>query len=277
MHRASRKYLRFCIRDHVFQFRALPFGLTTSPYVFTQLMTAIAIHLRKRAITLVSISGRLVSKKSESSNPSKGQTVYPSIDHVLGTHDNREKSELIPAQTFVFIGIEFLTVENIVRIPLDKVQSVLEFLNWFLKQSSVSARVFLSLLGWLNATAQFVILGRLHLRPLQMALFTQWKPHVLPLTHKIMVSHQIKHHLKWWTNKDRFIQGVPVKPVQEMPTLFTDAIVLGWGAHLEPEGLLFQGVWTKRPIPTPYQCPRNDGYFHGSGKSTSCNRKEHIV
>ena len=38
-------------------------GLTTSPYVFTQLMTAIAIHLRKRAIT-VSISGRLVSKKS---------------------------------------------------------------------------------------------------------------------------------------------------------------------------------------------------------------------
>ena len=37
MHRASWKYLRFCIRDQVFQFRALPFWLTTSPYVFTQL------------------------------------------------------------------------------------------------------------------------------------------------------------------------------------------------------------------------------------------------
>ena len=194
----------------------------------------------------VSISGRLVSKKSESSNPSKGQTVYPSIDHVLGLGlvIFREKSELNPAQTFVFIRMEFLTVENIVRIPLDKVQSVLEFLNWFLKQSSVSARVFLSLLGQLNATAQFVILGRLHLCPLQMALFAQWKPHVLPLTHKILISHQIKHHLKWWTNRDWFIQGVPVKPVQETHTLLTDASVSSLGAHLEPEGLLFHGVWT---------------------------------
>ena len=52
MHRASRKYLQFCIQDQVFQFRALPFGLTASPSVFTKLMTAIAIHLRKRAITL---------------------------------------------------------------------------------------------------------------------------------------------------------------------------------------------------------------------------------
>ena len=140
--------------------------------------------------------------------------------------------------------MEFLAVENIVRIPLDKVQSVLEFLNWFLKQSSVSARVFLSLLGQLNATAQFVILGRLHLCPLQIALFAQWKPHVLPLTHKILISYQIKHHLKWWTNRDRFIQGVPLKPVQETHTLFTDASVSSWGAHLELEGLLFHGVWT---------------------------------
>ena len=77
-----------------------------------------------------------------------------------------------------------------------------------------------------------------------MALFTQWKPHVLPLTHKILISHKIKQHLKWWTNRDRFIQGVPLKPVQETHTLFTDASVSGWGAHLEPEGLLFHGVWT---------------------------------
>ena len=132
-------------------------------------------------------------------------------------------------------------MENIVRILLDKIESVLEFLTWFLKQSSVSARVFLSLLGRLNATAQYVILGRLHLCPLQIALFTQWKPHVLPLTHKILISHQIKLRLKWWTNRDWFIQGVPLKPAQETPTLFSDA---RWGAHLVLDRLLFHGVWT---------------------------------
>ena len=77
-----------------------------------------------------------------------------------------------------------------------------------------------------------------------MALFAQWKPHVLPLTHKILISHQIKHHLKWRINRDQFIQGVLLKPVQETHTLFTDASVSGWGAYLEPEGLLFHGVWT---------------------------------
>ena len=39
----------------------------------------------------------------------------------LGPIISREKSELIPAQTFVFIGMEILTAENIVRMPLDKV------------------------------------------------------------------------------------------------------------------------------------------------------------
>ena len=75
-------------------------------------------------------------------------------------------------------------------------------------------------------------------------MFAWWKPRVLPLTHKILISHQIKHHLKWWTNRDRFIQDVPLKPVQETHTLFTDASVSGWGAHLDSKRLLFHGVWT---------------------------------
>ena len=34
----------------------------------------------------------------------------------------------------------------------------------------------------------------------QMALFAQWK-HVLSLTHKILISNQIKYHLIWWTSR----------------------------------------------------------------------------
>ena len=52
IHVTSRKYLRFCLKGRVFQFRALPFGLATSPFVFTRLMVAIATHLRVRAIIL---------------------------------------------------------------------------------------------------------------------------------------------------------------------------------------------------------------------------------
>ena len=52
IHYRSRKYLRFTLRGRVFQFKALPFGLSTSPFVFTRLMIVIATFLRRRAITL---------------------------------------------------------------------------------------------------------------------------------------------------------------------------------------------------------------------------------
>ena len=40
----SRKYLCFVIGDKVFQFRALPFGLSTTPLVLTRVMNVIAAH-----------------------------------------------------------------------------------------------------------------------------------------------------------------------------------------------------------------------------------------
>ena len=52
IHHRSRKFLRFTLRGQVYQFKALPFGLSTSPFVFTCLMEVIATFLRRRAITL---------------------------------------------------------------------------------------------------------------------------------------------------------------------------------------------------------------------------------
>ena len=48
----SRKYLRFVFEHQVFQFTALLFGMSRSPWIFTQLMNVIAAHLRLRAVPL---------------------------------------------------------------------------------------------------------------------------------------------------------------------------------------------------------------------------------
>ena len=114
----------------------------------------------------------------------------------------------------------------------------------FSQKTSVSAREFLSLLGQLNAAADLVILGRLHLRPLQRSLHNQWQPQKLPLCHQIRMT-KILQHLKWWLQEDRYRQGIPLKIDPPSHTIFTDASLSGWGAHVEPEGLLFHGVWTE--------------------------------
>ena len=145
----------------------------------------------------------------------------------LGLIINQEKSELISSQNFIFIGMEFVTQDNTVRVPWDRVQDILCLVSWFQKQVAVTARMFLSLLGKLSASVQFVVLGRLHLRPLQMALFAQWKPHVLPLEHKIFVTEQIKHHLGGWLDRDIFIRGVVLKQSSPAHTVVTDASCSG--------------------------------------------------
>ena len=141
--------------------------------------------------------------------------------------------------------MEFLTQTNIVRVPHPRVLKILEAVKLFSQKSTVSARDFLSLLGQLGAAADFVMLGLLRLRPLQMALLSQWRPHLMPLDQRIGLTTDILHHLKWWQQEDLYLQGVLLKVDHPSHTMFTDASHTGWGAHLEPEGLLYHGVWTE--------------------------------
>ena len=140
--------------DQVFQFLALPFGMSLSPWIFTELMDVIAVHLRQCAISL--FDDWLIRLLSH--------TIYClQTVQSLGLIPNLKKSDLIPAQKFTFIGMEFLTQQNIVSVPADHMDSLLLTIKLFLSQTQVSAQTFLSLLGKLSAAADFVFLGRLHL------------------------------------------------------------------------------------------------------------------
>ena len=90
---------------------------------------------------------------------------------------------------------------------------------------------------------QTVLLGRLHLRPLQMCLLSVWRPHILPLNHQIMISTMIGFHLNWWMDTSRFALGTVLHPPYPNVFLFMDASYYGWGAHLEPMRLSFHGRW----------------------------------
>ena len=52
IHKDSRKYLRFLFQGQVYHFRALPFGLSSAPWLFTQVMGEIKIIAHLRGIQL---------------------------------------------------------------------------------------------------------------------------------------------------------------------------------------------------------------------------------
>ena len=245
IHYRSRKFLRFTLRGRVYKFKALPFGLSTSPFVFTRLMEVIATFLRRRAITLHPYLDDWLARNQNRQRLLEHRQFILALINSLGLIINYEKSDLVPAQVFTFIGMEFLTHTNIVRVPQSRQMKILETVRMFSQKTSVSARDFLSLLGQLNAAADLVMLGRLHLRLLQVSLRNQWRPQNLPYSHQIRMTSEILYHLKWWLQEDRYHQGIPLKIDPPSHTIFTDASLSGWGAHVEPEGLLFHGLWTE--------------------------------
>ena len=245
IHRQSRKYLRFLHQDQVYHFSALPFGMSLSPLIFSKLMDVIAAFLRQRAISVFPYLDDWLIKNLIHNRLITQTRICIQTIQSLGFLPNLKKSDLFPAQKFTFIGMEILTQQNLVRVPADRVQNLILTIKKIMSAKHVSARTFLSLLGKLSAAADLVLLGRLHLRPLQMCLLSVWKPHILPLDHPISTNGMIRSHLQWWINPIRFETGTSIHPPDPEFFLYTDASHYGWGAHLEPTTLSFHGCWTE--------------------------------
>ena len=118
----SRKYLRFVHEDQIFQFMALPFGMPKS-VDFHHIDGA--AHLRQRTISVFPYLDDWLIKQLIH-NRLLYQTKYcPQLIESLDFIPNLKKSELIPAQNFTFIGMEFLTQQNLVRVPTERVQTLI--------------------------------------------------------------------------------------------------------------------------------------------------------
>ena len=104
--------------------------------------------------------------------------------------------------------------------------------------------LFLSLLGKLSAAADFVLLGRLHLRPLQLSFVCLETSYF---------SSRSSSYDKWYNSisltmvdKPQSVrEGTTIHPPDPKFFLYTDASHFGRGAHLEPTALSFHGRWTE--------------------------------
>ena len=104
IHGSSRKLLRFMSEGKVYQFRALCFGLSTAPQVFTRVFAAVSAWAHSRGIRLRYLDDWLVLSSSEKKAK---QAVQPllSLCHTLGIVINEKKSDLIPSQTAKYLGM----------------------------------------------------------------------------------------------------------------------------------------------------------------------------
>ena len=171
----SRKYLRFHVQGRTYQFKALPFGLSTAPMEFTVLAKEVKLMAIHKGIRIHQyLDDWLVRARSQETCLHHTQILVKMCQD-LGWLVNLEKSELEPKQVFDFVGYQFDLRSGRVRPTPDRWQSLQDKIQVLLSLPACPVRQFMSLIGLLTATEKQVHLGRLHMRPLQWHLKNNWR------------------------------------------------------------------------------------------------------
>ena len=245
VHPSYRKYLRIFYRGKVFQFRALPFGLSTAPYLFTKIMSEVKAIVHLQGIQLFLYLDDWLVHVDTYLRGAEQSLYMTNLCQELGLLINLKKSELEPVQSFDFIGAHFNLLSERVSPKEENLIKLRDKIKPFLYSLLASAKEFQSLLGKMAAQFRFIQNARLFMRPIQWHMKLNWDqtegdPHEL-----ISISPQVKACLKWWLKQINNPQGVPLQPPTFQTHMFTDASEKGWGAHvLSVQDIKFQGLWS---------------------------------
>ena len=241
-----RKYLRFCVQGVHYQFRAMPFGITVAPRVFTKLMAAVGGHLRSQQIHIFMYLDDWLVKNQirELLLHQLNQTLQLLVD--LGLIINLDKCHLVPSQIITYLGAVFNLNKGLVLPSENRFLAINQAIADIIYNRQCPASHFLRLLGLMASCIDTVPYGRLHMRPIQIYLLYFWRPHIDGLHFKIPVFPILATHLMWWQQERNIFRGVPLQGYPHNKVLWKDASKWGWGAHLGTHQVA--GQWPKELI-----------------------------
>ena len=111
----SRKYLRFHIKRQTFQFTALPFGLSTAPLEFTKVVKEVKLMAQAWGIRIHQYLDDWLLRAPCQEMCLRHTRTLLDLCRSLGWVVNMDKSELIPQQTFDFVGYHFDLSQGLVK------------------------------------------------------------------------------------------------------------------------------------------------------------------
>ena len=115
-----RKFLGFCLGTKMYCFKALPFGLNIAPCVFTRLTNVVVTRLRAMCVWAVAYLDDWLIWASTPEECSHVGEVAQGLLKTMGFWVNIQKSRLLPAQQFEWLGVDWDTQSIQLSIPVIK-------------------------------------------------------------------------------------------------------------------------------------------------------------
>ena len=237
--------LRFMKSGKVYQYQALPNGISCAPKQFTRLMKPVYASLHMLGHTL---SGYI------DDSILMGDTFTECENNVLDTvnlmtevgfiiHEN--KSVFIPTQRITFLGNDIDSVAMIVSLPANKVaklvQACIELYNKEIEVIRQVARV----LGLMVSSFSAVQFGPLHYREIERAKILALHENAGDYDSNMLVTSEMREELIWWidylpSQKRDICHGNAKKVIT------CDASGSGWGAVCED--IEIGGRWSSTEV-----------------------------
>lgn len=149
--KSHRKFLRFVVNTQIYEFICLPFGLSSSPLVFTKIMKLVMNNLRSRGfVSVIYLDDTLCMGENRSTCQSNIQTtceLLEALDFVI----NEKKSKLQPERTLKYLGFILDSKKMSVELPLIKKSYLFTQICSALNKKSCSIRDFIRFIGLLVA------------------------------------------------------------------------------------------------------------------------------
>ena len=246
IHETSRKYLRFMFNGQIFQFKALCFGLSSAPQVFTRVMAPLAkfVHLVGMRIILYLDDWLVLARTLREMRDTKAFVL--NLVTELGILINWEKSQLQPRQSATYLGMEIDTVRFWASPAQKRITSTLSTVQEFLSSRELPAKSWMKLLGHMSSLEKFVTGARLRMRPLQYYLNQSWdRSHQSEKT-AIRIPLPLLPDIAWWNCQDRLGRGISLAPRNPDLALLSDASRSGWGATIA--GYHYAGLWSEEEL-----------------------------
>ena len=242
IHGSSRKLLRFMSEGIVYQFKALCFGLSTAPQVFTRVFAAVSAWAHARGIRLLRYLDDWLVLSSSEKKAKESIRELLSLCRTLGIVINEKKSDLVPSQSAKYLGMTIDTGAGKVFPSLARVEKFLTVAERFCSMQSPPAQLWQVILGHLASLERLVPHGRLRMRSLQWHLKSQWSPESDPPSFPVALPEEARRYLSWWMVRDHLLVGVRFGTPAPDLHLYSDASLSGWGAHLLDQNV--SGVWS---------------------------------
>lgn len=242
LHNESKRYVVFEFQNIRYCYNVLPFGLTSSPRIFTKLLQVPMKHLRVQGINISSYLDDIFICNSDRNVLLQHVSTVVNTLSWLGFSINHKKSNLIPSQNLVHLGYIWDTPSMTLSVPEVKITKTKNLAKNLLNKIP-TFREISSFLGLVvNHTNAFPH-APLYYRYLQFQFCqaikeaTSWDD-CMPLCKDSLTN------LHWWKNCPATLPPTSLLSTSPSISLSTDASNSGWGGYLS-SGLTVAGSWSK--------------------------------